>query len=269
MPEPEAVRSTDPSLVIPTQLVEPGAKGWWRFKLFPDAFEASGSRRWILEQRELGSSGGYSEQPLEFRQGRSQEVANRRAAGRLRRYVVANRLNRLGTLTYASPCRDPKQVSVDVGAFFRRLREVIGRRFPYVWVREWHPSGHGLHVHFLVGRFIHQSTIKEVWGKGIVDIRSRGMRRLGDGAAAEARQQARYLSKYITKAAEEERSPWLHRFEVAQRYQPKCVVVSAPNEHRAIDSLAKRMGGVPQFIWRSSDQQEWLGPLARWLAWDR
>jgi hypothetical protein len=83
---------------------------------------------------------------------------------------VANRLNRLATLTYADTgCHDPAQLRLDVAAFFKSLRPALGgERLPYVWVPEWHPGGHGLHVHFTVGRYVRQSLIREAWGRGIV-----------------------------------------------------------------------------------------------------
>jgi len=84
----------------------------------------------------------------------------------VRRYCAANRLNRLGTLTYAGQgCHDPGELRADVGSFFKGLRGQLGAKpIPYLWVPEWHPGGHGLHVHFAVGRFIKQSLIREEWG---------------------------------------------------------------------------------------------------------
>jgi hypothetical protein len=66
---------------------------------------------------------------------RSWQEAARRARGRLRRYCAANRLNRLGTLTYGPPfCTDAAQVRQDLGVFFRGLRESLGGDpFPYAW----------------------------------------------------------------------------------------------------------------------------------------
>ncbi|MGH7735462.1 MAG: rolling circle replication-associated protein [Gemmatimonadales bacterium] len=85
----------------------------------------------------------------------SREDAARRARGKVRRYCAANRLNRLGTLTYGGEGNhDPAELRADVGGFFRRLRGSLGERFPYLWVPEWHKSGHGLHVHFAVGRYV-------------------------------------------------------------------------------------------------------------------
>ena len=153
-------------------------------------------------------------------------------AGRLRRYAVGNRLNRFGTLTYAVACTDPKQVSRDVGVFFRDLRQEIGRPFPYVWVREWHPGGHGLHVHFLVGRFIRQRLIRGFGAEASSTSGPGEQVRLGEGAAAEARNAARYMAKYVRKAADEDRIPGLHRYEVAQDFQPKAVCLRSSSESR-------------------------------------
>ena len=51
--------------------------------------------------------------------------------------------------------------------FFEGPRRALGGKpLPYLWVPEWHPGGHGLHVHFAVGRFIKQSLIREEWGRG-------------------------------------------------------------------------------------------------------
>jgi hypothetical protein len=73
---------------------------------------------------------------------RAQLEAGRRARGRLRRYGAANRLNRLGTLTYeGAGCHDPGQARAHVGTFFRALRtDLGGAAFPYVWVPEWHKT---------------------------------------------------------------------------------------------------------------------------------
>ncbi len=43
--------------------------------------------------------------------------------------------------------------------------ELGGEAFPYLWVPEWHPGGHGLHLHFAVGRYVRQSLIRDVWGR--------------------------------------------------------------------------------------------------------
>ena len=90
----------------------------------------------------------------------------------MRRYCAANRLNRVGTLTYAGKgCHEPRQARADAGEFFRALRARLGgEALPYLWVPEWHKTGHGLHVHFAVGRFVPRQLISRAWGRGFVHI---------------------------------------------------------------------------------------------------
>jgi hypothetical protein len=267
VPAGEPVQSTGPSLVQSTQLGKPRDRdSVWVVKLYPDALEGSAAAEY--QGRSSGGSSSYAEQPEEWKRRWVVEVAGRRASGRLRRYVVANRLNRLATLTYAKPCNEPAQASADAGRFFKELRRRIGRPFPYVWVREWHPGGHGLHVHFAVGRFIRQSLIRQVWGLGIVDIRvARGMQQMGAGPAEEARRTARYLAKYLSKGTEEGRIPWSHRYEVAQQFRPKSVGLRAEDESEALAVASEIMGGAPVTLWRSRDHVEWFGPWMLWMAW--
>src|SRR5205823_1886206 len=145
--------------------------------------------------------------------------AARRARGQVRRYCAANRLNRLGTLTYAgSGCHDPKELRSDLSGFFRRLRRWTGDRFPYLWVPEWHKSGHGLHAHFAVGRYVAHGAISEAWGHGFVHIKLLGDLPVGSGTLGEARLSARYLSKYVGKALGTDQRAGLHRYEVAQGF---------------------------------------------------
>lgn len=131
----------------------------------------------------------------------------RRARAKLRRYIAANRLNRFATLTYAGAgCFDHQRLRTDVAEFFRGLRRSLdGKPLPYAWAPEWHPGGHGLHVHFTVGRYVRQSLIREVWGRGIVHIKLIGDLPVGSGALEEARLAASYLAKYVTKNVADER----------------------------------------------------------------
>src|SRR6266540_1117438 len=134
---------------------------------------------------------------------------------------AANRLNRLGTLTYRGDgVHDPRQVRADAAAFFRTLREDLGGQpLPYVWVPEWHPGGHGLHLHFAVGRYIKRSLIEQAWGHGFVHIKLLGDLPVDAGRLEESRLSARYLSKYIVK--DSQALEGLHRYEVAQGFQPR------------------------------------------------
>ena len=101
-------------------------------------------------------------------------------------------MNRLGTLTFAGDgCHDPVELRGYLSDFFRALRLALGvSAFPYVWVPEWHPKGHGLHAHFAVGRFIKRSLIAEAWGHGFVHIKLLGDLPVGSTNLSEARRAA-------------------------------------------------------------------------------
>lgn len=92
------------------RLPSPGGgrdSGWW-LSLYPEAAEANGSFRYSTPARP-----GEGEPDPE----RAKAEAARRARGKVRRYCAANRLNRLGTLTYrGSGCHDPRGLRGHVGA---------------------------------------------------------------------------------------------------------------------------------------------------------
>ena len=93
--------------------------------------------------------------------------------------------------------------------------------FPYLWVPQWHPGGHGLHAHFAVGRFVPRRLIERSWGHGFVHIKLLDGLPVGSGTLGEARLAARYLARYVGRDVEEERRlAGLHRYEVAQGFQP-------------------------------------------------
>jgi hypothetical protein len=124
---------------------EPFVRSGWSLTVCPDAGEAGGC--FVPKYRRTPSRGGFPDE------ARSREEAARRARGRLGRYCAANRLNRLGTPTYAPPfCTDPAELRSDLGHSFRELRSVIwGKPFPYVWEPEHHADGERFNGHFAVG----------------------------------------------------------------------------------------------------------------------
>jgi hypothetical protein len=234
----------------------------WTLNLYADAAEAGG----CLRVPSVDGSGRRAPDPE-----RSAVEAARRARGMIRRYCAANRLNRLGTLTYAGAgCHDPGQVRRDVGAFFKQLRgELGGRGFAYLWVPEWHPGGHGLHLHFAVGRYIKQSLIRDAWGMGHVHIKLLGDLPVGSGSLDEARLAARYLAKYAAKALDGERVVGQHRYEVAQGFTPQPVSLEGATADDVIDHASALMGARPEQEWRSSRGDGWRGPPSCWVAWSR
>jgi hypothetical protein len=239
---------------------EPLAKAQWVVSLYPEAGEAGGTLR-TLAAAQGGGPGGADP-------ARAKEEAARRARTKVRRYCAANRLNRLGTLTYAGAgCHDPRQARADAGQFFRELRHRLGGDpLPYLWVPEWHPRGHGLHLHFAVGRYLQRSVIQTAWGRGFVHIKLLGDLPVGAGQLGEARIAGRYLGKYVTKDADHSLDG-LHRYEVAQGFQPRRQTFTARTGQQALAAMSEQMTRAPEYVWWSSDQPEWQGPPAVWASW--
>lgn len=247
-------------------LVQP-LQGAWRLRLYRDASEAGGA--FIRAPRDgavIQSRGtrGEAADPE-----RASAMAARRAGSRLRRYVVANRLNRLGTLTYAEACFDERQVRKDVGDFFRKVKSEIDGPFPYLWVPEWHEKGHGLHLHFVVGRYVKRSIIDEAWGRGFVHIKLLGQVPMGQGSLGESRRAAGYIGKYLRKGFAGGREFNLRRFDVARGFNPKSEIILGRSAEAVAIEASYRMGAAPSYVWRSLDQEGWIGPNAVWMTWDR
>ncbi len=253
-------------------------RGHWSLALYPDAREATGSFQSAVSRRSAPGGGGESG-------ARSRVEAARRAQGKLRRYCAANGLNRLGTLTYAGEgCHDPFQLRTDVAEFFTQLRKVglTGGRLTlpkkhhhatsegmaYVWVPQWHPGGHGLHVHFAVGRYVDRSRIEECWPHGFVHIKLLSGLSTGSGWLEEARLAARYLSRYIGEQLDDHRrSAGLHRYEVAQGFQPRTEILRGHSAEELIEQASRLFGARPSRVWHSQQSEDWHGPPACWLQW--
>ena len=182
----------------------------------------------------------------------------------MRRYAAANRLNRLGTLTYEGEgCHDSAELRKHMSRFFRNLRKLLGGKpLPYVWVPEWHKTDHGLHVHFALGRYVRRSIINEAWGRGFVHIKLLGDLPVGSTTLHEARLAARYLSKYVGKDFGTEHERGRHRYDVAEDFQPREVVVRAIKLDQAIAHASEIMGRRPESVSLSQDWPNWTGPTA-------
>ncbi|WP_460819534.1 rolling circle replication-associated protein [Nocardioides korecus] len=180
----------------------------------------------------------------------------------------------MGTLTYAGEgLHDPQLLRVRVGLFFRTLRRFLDvGPFPYVWVPEWHKTGHGLHVHFAVGHYIPRGQIEAAWPHGFVHIKRLTDLPVGSTALHEGRKAAGYLSKYVTKSFADqavERQAGLHRYEVAEGFQPPAVRLTDVSSDDVLDQAVIAMGGLlPAVLWSSDEVEGWQGPPAVWAAWD-
>ena len=240
-----------------------GARIGWLLSLCPSAGEGGGSFRYATQPVRRHHLGPAKEPE------RSAAEAARRARSKTRRYCAANRLNRLGTLTYRDEgCHDPQALRTHVADFFRALRKLLGGKpFPYLWTAEWHKSGHGLHVHFAVGQYIGRRLIEQAWPHGFVHIKLLGDLPVGSGTYAEARRAAGYLSKYVGKDFDAERLPGLHRYELAQGFQPETVPLWGRSMPDVIAQASKVMGEAPATVWTSDQTEGWQGPPAVWVSW--
>lgn len=242
--------------------------GGWSFSLYPEAGEGGGSFQASVRRVPDYVARGNARDPE-----RAAQEAGRRARAKLRRYCAANRLNRLGTLTYrGSGCHDPAVVRDDLAEFFRTVRvELGGDPLPYVWVPEWHKSGHGLHAHFAVGRFVRRSLIERAWGRGFVHIKLLGDLPVGSGTLSEARVAAGYLSKYVSKTFTDPtaRVLGLHRYDVAQGFQPRGVPIAGRTAEDVIAQASSVLGDTPSAEWSSASVEDWQGPPAIWAQWGR
>jgi len=157
----------------------------------------------------------------------------------------------------------------DLALFFKRLRAGVGEGpLPYLWVPEWHPGGHGLHAHFAVGRFVPRRLIERCWGQGFVHIKQLDGLPVGSGELAEARLAARYLARYVSRDVESERRlAGLHRYEVAQGFQPEKILCYGVSAEDVIERASGLMGAAPERVWLSSSEGGWRGPPACWCAW--
>ncbi len=239
--------------------------GWW-LSLYPQAGEGGGCFVSSRPPQRAYVARGRAADPE-----RAALEAGRRARGRLRRYCAANGLNRLGTLTYRGEgCHDPRELRGHVGEFFRDLRDGLGKdALPYLWVPEWHKTDHGLHVHFAVGQYVPRRLIESAWGRGFVHIKLLGDLAVGSGTLEEARKAAGYLSKYVTKTFVDPatRVLGLHRYDVAQGFQPIKVRLYGTHADSVIHQASQMLEALPSRVWRSEAEEEWHGPPAIWAQW--
>ncbi len=134
---------------------------------------------------------------------RCRAEALRRAKTTVRRYCKEHQLRYMWTLTYRGAGEhDIAVVRRHVGKMLAKVvKDRNGKRFPYLWVPELHPGGHGVHVHMAVPFFYKHSNLIKAWGRGHVvctDMKSKGAcGMVGYNRAAT------YLSKCLGKAFEE------------------------------------------------------------------
>lgn len=242
------------------------SRAGWVLSLYPGAAEGGGCFVPSIPPEHSYVARGSAKDPQ-----RAAEEAARRARARLRRYASANGLNRLGTLTYAGDgCHEPATARDDLRGFFKTLRaDLGGDPLAYVWVPEWHKTGHGLHVHFAVGRYVPRRKIDAAWGRGFVHIKLLGDLPVGAGTLTEARRAAGYLSKYVTKTFSDPdaRVAGLHRYGLAQGFQPEKLTLHGRSAGDVLGQASEMFDQEPSRAWFSADDEKWTGPPAVWAQW--
>ena len=130
------------------------------------------------------------------------------------------------------------------------------------------PARPRLHVHFAADRFITRGALTNAWSHGFVHIKLIGDLPVGSGVRGEARRAGRYLAKYAAKDAVAGGQPaGLHRYEVGQGFQPPSMSIDAATADEALEWATLLMGGEPEYVWRSRDQEGWDRPPAIFASW--
>jgi hypothetical protein len=197
----------------------------------------------------------------------------RRTRSTLRRFCKANGLTRILTHTIRDPdgLHDRDAMLRLVASYLRRFNRAYPA-IPWAWALEWHPGGHGLHLHLAVPehpdwhgyRQRETRALERMWGHGFVDAdapRQRGTR--GDRERATAA----YLAKYAAKAADEV-GAGRHRYEVRQGFQPWVVRARFGDRVTAWDQLtALAWGQAPVYELHSEMIGDGAGPPFDFAMW--
>jgi hypothetical protein len=219
----------------------------------------------------------------DVREALNLERSCRRTSCTMRRYMEHNKLTKMWTLT----TREGDDLShaawlVMRGRMQRFMKKVRrdffrGRAFPYLYVFERHPKGHGWHVHlFLQDTYIDKRSMDRLWGHGhthYLDFRKGGKTHDGQWIAAAprggrgaARAAARYGAKYGSKTIADETEAGFHRYERSEGFNVPKVTrrVESFDQARVEVQNAPYFGGW-DFISSSADWGEsYVGPPA-WL----
>lgn len=207
----------------------------------------------------------------EERHARNHRRSVMRSRGLLMDYAREYKLCYLWTLTYKGEGQHDWDAMVDdVREFQRRFKE----QYPdmaYVIVPEWHPGGHGIHLHMGVGRFIPWQVMLFLWTDG-------GSHPLAGTVKApktvkgkiDPEHCARYLAKYVTKTLNDA----VARRGAKRFYRPHGHVVTLvrwrfTTELRAYTFALLFFGGELPYEWDSRLAEGWEGPPLIALDWNR
>lgn len=170
------------------------------------------------------------------------------------------------TFTFKTAQWDKKLVKSHMNAFLMRWRMLNGGKpFPYVYVIELHPEGHGYHVHVGVpgGMFTDFFQLRRVWGHGRIRF-DQNSRHSGE-SRNDARRLAIYLSKYLAKDVNDDHAKGEHRYEPAQGFDVETTRRWFPSLREADTFLRFRVRGEKfDQVWSDYQIEDWMGPPT-WL----
>lgn len=232
------------------------ARSVWQLSTYTGAGEAV-----ICSVRTNPERGKPSGKPVDH--DRAEQEACRRAATKVRRLAVANELSRLWTLTFAVEPADERAVVKEMAAFMKKCAATF-RNWKYIYVIERGEKNGRLHVHFATNRFVPKSAVQKLWGNGFVDARH-----LGRGGGGGARNAAKYLAKYCTKAGGNAQRP-----KHSRRFVPSHRLVLHRSTSFHLDyydaerqAVADMHGRKPSYVWSSSEAKDWRGPPCTVAFW--
>jgi len=164
------------------------------------------------------------------------------------------------TLRRTTLAEDRPAVVRLVQAFTRKVRD-HWPRLRWLAVLEWHPGGHGWHIHVVVNKYVPKPWIQANWRAGFVDVRRITVK--GDSTSRQAvSKAASYLAKYVSKDPPEGAPPHLpgeHRY-----YRPLGLSLTelvAEGSYEEMVQLAWTYfpAGVG-WVWHSSMADDWRAP---------
>jgi hypothetical protein len=199
-------------------------------------------------------------------QAQNEKRAHQRAVKTVRQFCVRWSLTKMWTFTFKDEQWDRGEVKAYMNEFLIRWRILNGGKpFPYLYVLELHPEGHGYHVHVAVpgGFFTDFFQLRRVWGHG--RIRFDANNRHSGESRNDARRLATYLSKYLSKDLGGDHQRGEHRYEPAQGFEVQTTRRWFPTFRAAVSFLRYGVAGETFVeVWSDYEIDAWLGPPT-WL----
>lgn len=162
----------------------------------------------------------------------------RRSKSQVRRLIQSMPGRAFLTLTYAENMTDYKQAEADLSLFRRRAKRKYGK-FDFVAVAETQKRG-AWHWHLILDGFYPYREIRNLWPHGFIDIRK----------VQNAKQAARYLTKYVAKTFDQDWPPSKPRYVRTRGIHVQEQRLQFKNTHDALDHFYKLTDGVYSYHWQ-------------------